>query len=386
MASLWKRPDSKFWIACFTDSEGRRLKRSTKCTNRRDALKVAESFEEAARKKSTSRQIRRVFQDLHEDVLGEELPFVSLSEFLKNWQERKQGEVAKTTFSFYRSVAKRFQKFMGERAGQDISDVSPRDIVAFRDAMAESVSNSTANHHIKALRMIFADAKRDGWILDIPTDGVKSLRVVKSMDRRRPFTLPELKALLDRIGDSEWRTLVLLGLYTGQRLGDVASLRWSQVDLEQREISFLTKKTGRRVLVPIADPLFKRLGEIQPAVRPSDPLTPELLSLIEGAGGKTSTLSRQFSEILEEAKLRPPRASKGHEKLESRDAQRKTVEPLSFHSLRHTTVSLMKNAGVSPAIVQDLVGHESAEISAHYTHVEARAKAKALSSMPDLKE
>jgi hypothetical protein len=44
----------------------------------------------------------------------------------------------------------------------------------------------------------------------------------------------------------------------------------------------------------------------------------------------------------------------------------------------------MKNAGISPAIVQDIIGHQSAEISAHYTHVENAAKLKALNALPDI--
>jgi hypothetical protein len=32
MASLWKHPKSQFWTACFTDDNGRQLKRSTKLT------------------------------------------------------------------------------------------------------------------------------------------------------------------------------------------------------------------------------------------------------------------------------------------------------------------------------------------------------------------
>jgi hypothetical protein len=44
----------------------------------------------------------------------------------------------------------------------------------------------------------------------------------------------------------------------------------------------------------------------------------------------------------------------------------------------------MKNAGISPAIVQDIIGHDSAEMSAHYTHVEHAAKKHALASLPDL--
>ncbi len=41
----------------------------------------------------------------------------------------------------------------------------------------------------------------------------------------------------------------------------------------------------------------------------------------------------------------------------------------SFHSLRHTAVSLLKDGGVPDAVVQALVGHESAAMSHRYTHV-----------------
>jgi integrase len=36
---------------------------------------------------------------------------------------------------------------------------------------------------------------------------------------------------------------------------------------------------------------------------------------------------------------------------------------LSFHSLRHTAVSLLKEAGIPDAVVMELVGHESAAMS-----------------------
>jgi integrase len=42
---------------------------------------------------------------------------------------------------------------------------------------------------------------------------------------------------------------------------------------------------------------------------------------------------------------------------------------LSIHALRHTAVSLLKDAGIPEAVVMELVGHESKAMSAHYTHV-----------------
>src|SRR5436190_22041561 len=65
-------------------------------------------------------------------------------------------------------------------------------------------------------------------------------------------------------------------------------------------------------------------------------------------------------------------------------SSRRAFNELSFHSLRHTATSLMKNAGISPAIVQDIIGHDSPAISAHYTHVEDASKRHAIESMPNI--
>ena len=46
----------------------------------------------------------------------------------------------------------------------------------------------------------------------------------------------------------------------------------------------------------------------------------------------------------------------------------------------------MKTAGVGDAIVQAIVGHDSAESSEHYTHMDAASKRAALAKLPDLTE
>jgi len=65
-------------------------------------------------------------------------------------------------------------------------------------------------------------------------------------------------------------------------------------------------------------------------------------------------------------------------------SKRRTVHALSFHSLRHTTTSILKNAGVNSAIVMDVVGHQSTTISAHHTTINSDAKRRAIERMPDI--
>jgi integrase len=131
------------------------------------------------------------------------------------------------------------------------------------------------------------------------------------------------------------------------------------------------------VKVPICDPLNDHLLTLDAGDRPDAFVHPRAAAM------GVSHLSREFGEILARCGMRRD-APVHHGKKEQRSGARRELNPLSFHSLRHSAVSMMKNAGVSPAVVQGLIGHESAEISAHYTHIEHKAKRKALTKLPKI--
>ena len=89
MASLWKHPNSKYWTACYTDRDGKQVKRSTKQTKRAKALTIALEFErveQQARQGAVSTlQLQEVFNDLAEKTTGDTIPTPSVEEFLKDW-------------------------------------------------------------------------------------------------------------------------------------------------------------------------------------------------------------------------------------------------------------------------------------------------------------
>jgi len=113
---------------------------------------------------------------------------------------------------------------------------------------------------------------------------------------------------------------------------------------------------------------------------PAAPLFPKADNDVRRTGD-VRRLSAAFYDLMVEAGLARERSRKNTGT--GRSVKRETSE-LSFHSLRHTATSLMKNAGISPAIVQDIIGHDSPAISAHYTHIEDHSKRHAIESMPDI--
>jgi len=65
-------------------------------------------------------------------------------------------------------------------------------------------------------------------------------------------------------------------------------------------------------------------------------------------------------------------------------AAKRAPSQLSFHSLRHTAVSLLKDAGIPQAVVQELIGHDSEQMSAQYTHVGREALERAAAALPEI--
>ena len=82
MASLWKHPNSRFWTACYTDKDGKQVKRSTKQTDKRKALAIAVEFErveqQTRRGVLSTLQIQKVFNDLVEKTTGDTILLLRL--------------------------------------------------------------------------------------------------------------------------------------------------------------------------------------------------------------------------------------------------------------------------------------------------------------------
>jgi integrase len=385
MASIIKRPDSSCWIACFTDLNGRRLKRSTKIPakerNRREAERIAVAFDEAARKKRTAAQTRRVIASLHASITGEGLPVQTLRGFVERWLETKEPETAPATITFYRNMWTKVARFFGPRADEDMAEIERQDIVDFRNHEAKTLAPKSVNHGLKWMRMVFRAARLDGVIADDPTEkvGPVSMRGVE-VRSRRPLTLPEIRAVL-AVADDEWRSLIKFGLFTGQRLADLAVLTWANLDLQGAELRLVQRKTGKRVMLPLAGPLLAHVESLPVSDDPSMPIHPRAYAMIERTG-RAAGLSAQFADLLAQAGLRKKqRHTRTHGKGSGIG---NSAAGISFHSLRHSAVSFLKEAGVPESVVMEWVGHDSVEISRHYTRSGKDAMVRAAESFPDL--
>ena len=195
---------------------------------------------------------------------------------------------------------------------------------------------------------------------------------------------------------SEWYKLILIGIYTGLRLGDCCRLDWSQINLPEGVIQLVPEKTQRHhkriVTIPVHPALGEALLAVPGAVVPgavvrddepstkhqalSTTLSGPVLPMVAGMYGRARwQVSDQLSRIFKAAHIQTSVMIEGR--------KRRTPEA-SFHSLRHTFVSFAANAGVPLHIVQSIVGHESTAMTRHYYHENIAALKSAVAAIPTL--
>lgn len=358
--------------------DGRLVFRSTKTTSKSEARRIAQSWEDAAKTHATEMQIRKVFEDIHERIHGTRMRSDSVREFFLRWMGAREKDLAASTCQSYQSSADHFLNFLGDRGERPIAELTVSDLTGFRDHEAKRTSSTTATNRMKTLKPWLIDAWREGLLPDNIATKMPRSTVKRAGTKRRPFTMKEVQKLIEN-ASPEWQGMILMGLYTGQRLGDAARLSWTEVDLLRAEISLSTGKTGRRQIIPLVGAWKKWLMD-NAGDEPAGAVFPEAHRLVANAGGRTGTLSNQFYEIMVSAGIAEKRS---HGKAKKGRSTARTVNEVSFHCLRYTATTMLKAAGVPEAIARDIIGHDSAAVSRNYTVIDEDTKRAALEKLPE---
>lgn len=372
MASIAKREKSKFWTACFTSRDGRQLKRSTKTTDKRQALQIALELERVEQQASagaiTTVQLRKVLNEVSEKITGDSLIAPSVEDYFKDWLKGITARNRAATIERYRKTTRLFLDGLTGRAQKPITGIMPKDIENFLNARLESgVAPQTAIIDLKTLNTAFRRAEAYGIILKNPVAAVRPPKDVRS--EREVFTHEEVQKLLNATPSLEWQTLILLGYFLGARLGDCVQMKWENINPEKGVIIYHQRKTDKKVIVPMHFHIIEHLKYLS-TFGTTGFLCPKLA--MKGTGGKHG-LSEGFIRIVRKAGLDPMIVKgKGIRNFTKR----------SFHSLRHSFNSALANAGISQEVRMKLTGHSSKEMNQNYTHLQVATLKNAMGALP----
>ncbi|NLT47330.1 MAG: site-specific integrase [Clostridiales bacterium] len=210
------------------------------------------------------------------------------------------------------------------------------------------------------IRQVYNFAKKnDLFSGDIPTSKIKWPKVDNG--RARYLTPDEANTLLQALKEKSQDTygISLLSFQCGLRFGEVAHLRWSDVDYERGLLLIRDAKAGTRhafLTEQVAEMLKNRIqGEPYNLIFPAK------------NGGVMPRISPTFHRVVKELGL-----NKGID-----DRRQKLV----FHSARHSFGSLLAEQGQDLYTIQKLIGHKTVTMTQRYSHLTENKLRNAVESL-----
>ena len=187
------------------------------------------------------------------------------------------------------------------------------------------------------------DNRRDGWLRADQAE-----RLLKELEY-----VPDV------------RDMALLSLHAGLRFGEIAALRWGDVDITSEILAVRDTKSGRNRHVPMMESVKamfeRRYGRVQVSVD---------LVFPDRAGKERKQVPDSFNRAVE-------RAGINNEVVDRRGK-------IVFHSLRHTFASWLVEKEVPLYVVSELLGHTSLLMTARYSHHAPDTLRAAVAKLPSM--
>jgi integrase len=202
----------------------------------------------------------------------------------------------------------------------------------------------TINRELAALSHLFTKSVEWGWVDHKPAT-IKRLK--ESSGRITYLTVGQIERLLKAAQEDQNIQIypfILIGLETSMRRSEIFGIRREHIDLQRRTIYIPKAKAGAReqpITAHLADFLTEHVKVLQPG-------TPWLFPSPGAKEGHTVNLDKPFRRVVESAGL--------------------DTKQVVRHTLRHTAITHLVQAGVDLPTVKRISGHKNLSMVERYSH------------------
>jgi integrase len=296
----------------------------------------------------------------------------TLAQFLDRWLVHMQRQISPKSHERYSEIVRKNiipplgrVVLMKLRPAQ-ISEAYDKALANGRADGQGGLAPASVVYMHRLLKKALAQAVRWGVLQRNPVDAVDPPKVERSL--MTTFDMAQTVELLESLNGSRLLIPVMLGVLCGLRRGEIAALRWRNVDLASGRLAIVESaeqtaagvrykppKSGKGRTVALSATMVEQLRthRLQQAE--------ELLRL--GVRLTEST----FVYTREDGKPMQPR-SLTHAWLKV--LRRTTLPRIRFHDLRHAHATHLLSNGVHPKIASERLGHTRVGITLDlYSHV-----------------
>lgn len=260
--------------------------------------------------------------------------------------------------------------------GKKLSEISSAMLNNFKNSLIKEkgLSAQSVTHLLNLIKSVFNVALRNGAfegqnpVCQIEYPSTRNTNRLRYLDRDETDRLfDELKASSQTIYE-----MAYVSLYTGMRADEIFSLRWEDIDFENKVMHILeTKNTESRTAFIIKSLL--ELFENKKKGRPHEFVFPQELRRGNGNKKKEQVKKNQigntFRRVVEKLKL--------NEGIEDRRYR------VCFHTLRHTFGSWLAIRGESLQTIKELMGHKRISQTQRYAHLSPDLKRQAVERLQE---
>lgn len=297
------------------------------------------------------------------------------------WTWSMQRKLAYARVNLICNVVDRFLVFLGPAAVGPMADLDLlQEVRAFESQLKSEVPAHTDRTILSfrdVLDTAFQEAVKGGYLRSNPLAQMD--RSKPAGEERLPFTHDEIELILttmDRWGEigAQWRTALMLGVYTGLRMEDLFKLKRERVNLIKGKLELRPGKNQKHGFdhQPALHPdLIVRLKRVIAALpKQEEYILPDLRHR------GSSSLNSTFKRLLKRAGI--------DEKCVARVQGKRRFYPRTFHSLRHTVNQWLIESGVDREARKALLGHFGDDAHDAYVHEKHLLSRRAVQSLPSL--
>lgn len=276
-----------------------------------------------------------------------------LIEDFKLYLEVERNLSLHTVTAYYNDVLD-FLDWAGEIEPQELTHHNIKNYLA--QLHPRNYSKTTTSRKIAAIRTFYRYLYREKLVKANPADNVKSPRKTKSLPKL--LTDAEVELILSAIDTStpaghRNRTIVETLWATGMRISELCGLKFSDLNLEEDEITVFGKG-GKERIVLISHRAKAYLNEYLEKTRP------KLIEKSELKDSDTVFINNTGFQLQQKSI---------HRMLAETGKAVKLQKQVSPHVFRHSFATRLLENGADLRVVQELLGHASISNTQIYTHV-----------------
>jgi len=278
------------------------------------------------------------------DMIGAEIPVFNdfANEYLSYVRDVKKIR----SHDRSRQSIDHFSRFFGDKK---LSEITTEDIDIYkRKRLKEGVKLGTIARELVVIRNLFYQARK--WNKFFGENPVSKSGMPEINDQKERVLTPEEEARLLSVSPSYLQEIILIGLNTGMRKGEILGLKWEWIDLEESIITLPQTNTKNNKIrrIPINPIVRKILLERKIRTGLSEYVFPSETSKT----GHISWLRRSFSTA----------------------CKRAGIQGLRFHDLRHSCATRLVESGIPLHAVAKLLGHSTVKVTERYSHPESSVR------------